>query len=112
MWALESSGARYEEREGKEGCRCAVAGLTLGGEQTVLRATSPYLCDTRRGIGGRQDSMARMQMGVDEKQLVVHLCTLCQKLLSLVREPTLGVKRSAPYKRMGAMRDVENLWHR
>jgi len=56
--------------------------------------------------------MARMQIGVDEKQLVAHLCTLCQKVLRLVREPTLGVKRSAPYKRMGATRDVANLGHR
>jgi len=56
--------------------------------------------------------MARMPIGVDEKQLVAHLCTLCQKVLRLMREPTLGVKRSAPYKRMGATRDVANLGHR
>jgi len=87
VWALEPSAARDEETEGKEACRRAVAGLTLGGEQTVLRAASLCLCETRRGIGGRQDSTARMPMGVDEKQLVAHLCTLCQKVLSLVNEP-------------------------
>jgi len=63
-------------------------------------------------MGGRQDSMARMPMGVDEKQLVAHLCTLWEKVLSLVREPTLRVKRSAPYRRMGATSDVASLWHR
>ena len=112
MWALEPSGARYEERKGKVGCRHGVAGLIPGREQTVLRAARLCLCDTRRGIGGRQDSMARMLMGVDEKQLVAHLCTLCQKVLSLVREPTLGVKRSAPYRRMCATSNIANLWHR
>jgi len=56
--------------------------------------------------------MARMPIGVDEKQLVAHLCTLCQKVFSLVKEPMLGVKGSAPYRRMGATSDVANLWHR
>jgi len=45
---------------------------------------------------GRRDSMAKMLMGVDKKQLVAHLCTLCQKVLSLEREPALGMKMSAP----------------
>jgi len=92
--------------------RRAVAWLTLGGEQTLLRAARLCLCATRSWIGGRQDSMARMPIGVDEKQLVAHLCTLCQKVLSLVREPTLGVKRAAPYRRMGATSEVASLWHR
>jgi len=51
-------------------------------------------------------------MGVDEKQLVAHLCTLCQKVLGLVKEPTLGVKRSAPYRSIGTTSHVANLWHR
>jgi len=50
-------------------------------------------------------------MGVDEKQLVAHLCTLCQKVLSLMKEPTLGLKRSALYRRMGPTSDVVSLWH-
>ena len=61
-------------------------------------------------MGGRQESMARMPMGVQEKQLVAHLCTLCQKVLSLAREPTLGVKRSAPYRRRGTTRELASLW--
>jgi len=44
VWALESSGAQYEEREAKEGCRRAVAGLTPGGEQTGLREASLCHC--------------------------------------------------------------------
>jgi len=51
-------------------------------------------------------------MGVDEKQLVAHLGTLCQKVLSLVRESALGVKRSTPYRRMGATSEIASLWHR
>ena len=92
-----------------QACCCRV---DTAGEQTVLRAARFCLCDTRRGIGGRQDSMARMPVGVDEKQLVAHLCTLCQKVLSLVREPTLGVQRSTRYRRMGAISEVANLWQR
>lgn len=95
MWALGLSGAQYDRREAKEGCCHAIAGVTLRGEQTVQRAAGLCRCDTRRGIGGQQDSIARMLVGV-EKQFVVHLCTLCQRVLSLVIEPALRVKRSAP----------------
>ena len=96
VWALELSGARYDDREGKEGCRHSVAGLTPGGEQTVRRAAILCRWDTRRGMGGRQDSIVKMLTGVDGKQLVAHLCTMCQKVLSVKREPMLGVKRFAP----------------
>jgi len=49
---------------------------------------------------------------VAEKQFVVHLGTLCQKVLRRAVVPALGVKRSAPYSRLGATKDVANLWHR
>jgi len=111
-WALELSESGNKESHVKEGWRCAVVGLTLGGEQTVLRAASLCHFDIKRVMGGRQDSIARMPLGVDEKQLVAHLCTLCQKVLSLVREPTLGVKRAVPFRRMGVTREVASLWHR
>jgi len=75
----------------------AVAGLTAGGEQTVLRAASLCRWETRRVTAGRQDSMAKMPLGVDKKQLVAHLSTWCQKMLSIAKEPALGVKRSTPY---------------
>ena len=112
MSALEPSGVRQGDREGKEGCRRAVSGLTLGGEQTVVRVASLCVCETRRGIGAKQDSMTRMAVGVDEKQLVANLCTLCKKVLSIGKEPTLGVKRSTPYRRRGATSEVASLWHR
>jgi len=49
---------------------------------------------------------------VAEKQFVVHLWTLCQKVLRRAVAPALGLKSSAPYCRMGATKDVANLWHR
>jgi len=57
--------------------RRALAVVTPGGEQTVLRAARFCLCDTRSRKGGKQDSMARMPIGVEEKQLVAQLGTLC-----------------------------------
>jgi len=33
-------------------------------------------------MGARQDSMARKPIGLDEKELVAHLCTLCPKVSS------------------------------
>jgi len=53
-----------------------------------------------------------MPMGIDEKHLVAHLCTLCQKVLSLEMEPALGVKRSTQSRRRGATSDFARLWHR
>jgi len=65
-----------------------------------------------RGIGGKQDSTERIPVGVAEKLFVVHLWTLCQKVLRRAVAPTPGVKRSAPQSRIGAIRDVASLWHR
>jgi len=73
-----------------------VAELTLCGEHTTLRAASLWHWVTRRETGGRQDSTERIPRGVAENQFVVHLWTLCQKVLRWVVVPTLGVKRSPP----------------
>jgi len=62
--------------------------------------------------GGRQDSTAWIPVGVAEKQFVVHLWTLCQKVLRRSMAPGLCVKRSALYSRMGATKDVASLWYR
>ena len=51
-------------------------------------------------------------MGVAEKQFVVHLWALCQKVLRRAMAPALAVKRSAPYSKMGATKDVASLWYR
>jgi len=40
--------------------------------------------------------MALMSMGVDEKQLVVHLWTLCQKAASFLVMCIVGLNVSAP----------------
>jgi len=40
--------------------------------------------------------MAKIRIGVEEIQLVAHICTVCRKGLSLGTDPVLGVKRSAP----------------
>jgi len=96
--------------EGKEACRRAFAGFTSGGEQITQRAMSLGFWEIRRGTGGRQDSTERIHVGVAEKQFVVHLGTLRQKVFRRVTGPALGVKRSAPYRSMGATRDVASLW--
>ena len=110
--ALDGLGARWEDRGGTAGCRRVVPRLNPGGEQNTLRAASLCRWETRRETGARHDSIARMPIGVEEKQFVAHLCTLCQKTLSLEMEPGLGEKRSAPYRRMSVTRDVASLWHR
>jgi len=51
-------------------------------------------------------------VGVVEKQFVVHLWTLCQKVLSRAMDPALGVKRSAPYSKIRATKEVASRWHR
>jgi len=109
--ALEESEAWCVDSEWKEGCRRTVAGLALGGEQTVRWAASLGFWKTRRVTLSRQDSIVRMPIGVEEKQFVAHRCPLCQNMLSLDRESVLGEKRSAPERRIGAMRNVASLWH-
>ena len=94
--AREESGARYAENEGNEGWRRAVAGFTLGGEQTTLSAASHCRWVIRRGTGGRPDSTESIPVGVAEKQLVVYLWTFPQNVSRRVVVPTLGVNRSAP----------------
>ena len=64
MWAMELSGARCEDRQGKKGCRCAVAGLTAGGEQTVRRVAS--LCrDSSLSLSLRYQEGDGGQAGLD-----------------------------------------------
>jgi len=46
---------------------------------------------------------------VAEKQFVVHLWTLCQKVFRRAMAPALGGKRSAPYSRIRATKDVVSL---
>jgi len=89
-----------------------VAWFISGGEQTTRSAASLCRCEIRRATGGRQDSTATIRVGVGEKQFIVLLWTLWQEMLRRAMAPALGVKRSAPYGRMGATKDVASLWHR
>ena len=63
-------------------------------------------------IGGRQASRVRMEVGVEKKQLVTHLHTLCQKEFIAHREWELGTRRSEPYVRMGRRRPCAIRWLR
>ena len=56
--------------------------------------------------------MAKMGTGVEKKQLVTHLCTCLQKVSSLSCIFMRGVKRSAPYRRTGAIREEASRWQR
>ena len=50
--------------------------------------------------------MAKMVIGVEEKQLVTHLWMRLQKVSSLSSIFMRGVKRSEPYSRIGGIREV------
>jgi len=67
------SGERKEDWFGTDLCSLADAGLICAAEQTILRAAMRCRCSIRRTRGGRQDSMASIGTGVEEKQLVTHL---------------------------------------
>ena len=58
-----------------------------------------------RGREGRHDSIARMGIGVMDKQLLVHLWTFLQNVSSLSRIFIRGVNKSDPYNRIAAMRE-------
>jgi len=89
----KESGALCPESDGKAGWRRAVAGFTVGGEQTTLRATSLCRCAITRETGGRQDSTESIPVGVAEKQFVVHRWTLSQNAPRLVAARTPGANR-------------------
>ena len=105
-------GERKEERFGTDLCSRADAGLISGGEQTTLRAAMRWRCSIRRTSGGREASMAKIGIGVEEKQLVTHLWTRCQNTSNLSCIPERGVYRSAPYRSTGARREEASLSQR
>ena len=51
-------------------------------------------------------------IGVEEKQLVTHLWMRLQKVSSLSCIFMRGVKRSEPYRRIGATKEVARRWQR
>lgn len=76
--------------------RCALAGLMLGGEHTILSSATLCLWENKRATEGTPDCTKRILVGVAEKEFVVYLGTLCQKGLRRAIVPVVGVKRSAP----------------
>ena len=56
--------------------------------------------------------MAKMVIGVEEKHLVTHRWMRLQKESSLSCIFMSGVKRSEPYRRIGAIRELARRWHR
>jgi len=94
--------ARWGEKVGTVLGRRAVAGFTSGGEQMSLRPARQPWWHTRTGSGGRQASLCRHVMLVDEKQLVIHLQTRCQKTDIGPMIDGGGFQTAAPYRRIGA----------
>jgi len=68
----------------------------------ILRLARRRWWDTRTARGGRQASLCRHVMLVDEKQLVIHLQTLCQKTDIGPMMDGGGFQTAAPYRRIGA----------
>ena len=69
------SGGLALSREGTDLHRCAEAGLMVVGEEMSLRAAIRLLWERSTESGGRQNSVARIGVGVERKQLVTYLCT-------------------------------------
>ena len=95
------SGALALSRVGKDLQRRAEGELIDVGEEMRLSAALRPLCGRRTVSGGRHDSAERIGTGVDRKQLVTHLCTCRQWISIILRSPLEGVNRSAPYERIG-----------
>ena len=88
-------------KAGKDLQRGAEAGLIDVGEERSLRAAICLLCGRRTVTGGMHDSAASIGTGVDQKQLVIDLCTCRQWTSISLRSPLVGVGMSAPYERIG-----------
>ena len=82
--------------------RSAVAGFISGGEQMSLRPARRRWWRTRTGSGGRQASLCKHLMLVEEKQLVIHLETGCQKMDIGPMMDGGDFQTVDPYRRIGA----------
>jgi len=79
-----------------------VAGFICGVGQMSLRPASRRWWRTRTGSGGRQASLSRHVRLVEEKQLVIHLQTRCQKTDIGPMMDGGGAHIADPYRRIGA----------
>jgi len=78
-----------------------VAGFTSGGEQMSLRPARRRWWRTRTGNWGRQASLCKHVMLVEEKQLVIHLQTQCQQTVMGPMIDGGGFQTADPYRRIG-----------
>jgi len=79
-----------------------VAGFISGGEQMSLRPARRHWWCTRTGSGGRQASVCKHVRLVEEKQLVIHLQTRCQKTDIGPMMDGGGAQIADPYRIIGA----------
>ena len=79
-----------------------MAGFISGGEQMSLRPARRRWWRTRTGSGGRQASLCKHTRLVEEKQLVIHLQTRCQKTDIRPMVVGGGAQIADPYRRIGA----------
>jgi len=93
---------RWGEKVGTDFRSRAVAGFISGGEHMSLRPARRRWWRTRAGSGGRQASLCKHIRLVEEKQLVIHLQTRCQKMDIGPMMDGGGVQTADPYRRIGA----------
>ena len=79
-----------------------VAGFISGGEQMSLRPARRRWWRISIGRGGRQASLCKHVRLVEEKQLVIHLQTRCQKTDIWPMIDRGGFQTVDPYRRIGA----------
>jgi len=82
--------------------RRAVAGFISGVEQMSLRPARRPWWRTSISSGGRQASLCKHVRLVEEKQLVIHLQTRCQKTDIGPMIDGGGFQTADPYRRIGA----------
>jgi len=92
--------ARCGEKVGTDLGRRAVAGFISGGEQMSLRLGRRRWWRTRTRSGGRPASLCKHVRLVEEKQLVIHLQTRCQKTDIGPMIDGGGFQTVDPYRRM------------
>ena len=79
-----------------------MAGLISGGEQISLRPARQRWWRTRTGSGGRKASRCKHVRLVEEKQMVIHRQTRCQKTDIGPMMDGGGFQTADPYRRIGA----------
>jgi len=89
-----------------------VAGFISRGEQMSLRPAKRCWWRTRTGSGGRQASLCKPVMLVEEKQVVIHLQTRCQKTDMGPMIDGGGFQTADPYRRIGARSERARARHR